>query len=484
MKIILTLLLTAFTVILFGLKEVKACSCSGKDSPCAEYKDADLLFVGTVSKITVVKDSNGFSNYKAAFLVDEIFKGTNFKQINVQTSTQGTACGYDFEDGQKYLVYGYLDKKTNTFETSICTRTRPLKFGVKDDEVEILRSIARGKVEPRIYGAIYEIVRGIGTHNVEYWTEKERKPLAEVKVIASKDGRTYESITDKDGKFSIKNLEIGKYKISFGIPSTHKLGGDFWDTSIKANNDWYNNPEVEIPESSCPDRLIIETRVDGRIKGRLFDDQGKPVGKDFRISLVTESSAKEEVGDIDAIPAYTDEGGYYEFYGIPPGRYFLGINLDFKPNKDYPYPRTYFPNESDISKAKIIVLSKAEKLNGIDLYLPLQVTEIEIKGKVVGADGKPIKGAIVERYGLYHGKLKETDNYGMSSIKQPTFEGRVETDSNGEFSLKLLKGNKYRLNAYLEKENSYENILEGEDIDIEADENTKPVILILNKKPK
>lgn len=473
----------AFSIIfLFSFENASACSCTGKDSPCAEYKDADLLFVGTVSKITTVKDKFAYS-YNAKFQVENLLKGINIKrkEIEVQTSTQGTACGYRFQEGRTYLVYAYLDEETNIYETSICTRIRFLDYGKVDDEVEVLSSIAKGKLEPRIYGTVYETVREIGIRSVNYQTGEETRPIAGVKVIAQSNGKNYESISDTNGKYSIKNLKSGKYKLKFVIPPTHKLGGDNWDDDTE---DWYKKLEVEFAENDCPDRLNIYTRVDGRIKGRLFDEQGKPVGKDFRVSLVTESTAKEEVGDMDAVPAYTDENGYYEFYGIPQGRYYLGLNLDFKPNKDYPYPRTYFPNENDISKASIIVLSKAEKLSGMDLYLPQKVVEIELKGKVIDANGKPIKGAIVERYGLYYGKLKDTDSYRLRSIKQPTFEGRVETDANGEFTLKLLKGNKYNIHAYLEKEDSYENLLEGEDIDIEVNENIKPIILVLDKKPK
>ena len=476
-------LLTFFGFFFFGSGSVSACSCNGRDTPCVEYKEADLLFVGTVSKITIVKDADGSLDYKAKFSIEEAFKGTKLTHISVQTSTQGTACGYDFEEGERYLVYGYLDEKTKIFQTSICTRTRPLQVAKIDNEVEILRSLAKGKLEPRIYGTVWEIVRGIGIHNIEYWTDKERKPMSGIKVIASAGEKVYESVSDVGGNFSIKNLEKGRYKITFILPSTHKLGGDYWDEATRANRDWYNNPEIEIAEDDCPDGLRIETRIDGRVKGRVFDNKGKPLGKDIRVSLITESSAKNEVGDIDSIPAYTNDAGYFEFYGIPPGRYYLGLNLDFKPNKDFPYPKTYFPNASDITKATIIVLQTAEKRDGLSLYLPMEVPEIELKGKVVDTKGKPIKGAIVERYGLYYGTLKESDDYGMRYIKQPVFEGRIVTDSKGEFVLKLLKGNKYRINSYLEEENSNENLLESEDLDIEITENIKPVTLIL-KKPK
>ena len=71
----------------------------------------------------------------------------------------------------------------------------------------------------------------------------------------------------------------------------------------------------------------------------------------------------------------------------------------------------------------------------------------------------------------------------MKYIKQPTFEGRVETNENGEFSLILLKGNRYRLNPFFPSKNSHKDLLEGAEVDIEVDYGMKPLLLVLDKKP-
>lgn len=475
--------LILFLTLLFTIslaESISACSCMNRDTPCAEFREADLVFVGTVSRIITIKDSDGFSKYKTQFSIEDSFKGTSEKQIDVLTSTQGSACGFHFENYERYLVYAYKDEKSKTFHTSICTRTRPV--GLTDDEVDVLASLAKGKLEPRIYGTVYEIVRGIDPLRTT-WSE-ERKPLAGVKVIATKGEKKHEAVTKADGTFSIKGVVKGIYKISFEIPPTHKLGGDYWDENTTTMTEWYKKPEIEITTNNCPDALLIETRVDGRIKGRIFDSKGISVGEDIRVTLVTKSSAKNDVGDIDSIPAYTDKNGYYEFYGIPPGEYLLGFNVDFKPNKNFPYPRTYYPSTNDISKAAVIFLSAGEKLDGFNLYLPNKVPQVSVKGKVIDVNGNPVKGAIVEKYGLYYSDVKDTDPYSMSYIKQPTFEGREVTNDKGEFTLELLQGNKYRLNAFLEKENSNENLLEGDKVDIEVNSEVKFVTIVLNKKPK
>jgi len=478
-KTLLLFLVPCFLVIVFSSQKAFACSCLGRNTPVTEYKQVDAVFVGTVSKLG--RRDSTFSDLRASFTISEGLKGAGSENIDVYTSSQGTACGFPFEEGSTYLVYAHRDPQTKELSTSICGRTRTLSFGYVDDEVEILRSLSAGKLKPRIYGTVYELTRGLYPLRQDYWAE--RKPMSGVKIVAKKSNETFEAVSDSRGMFSIADLQNGKYRLDFILPPGYKLGGDYWDESTKEERNKYRNIVLAITDSDLPDRLEVETRIDGRITGKVIDVSKKPVGKDVRISLVSKQTAQNEVGDIDYVPAYTDRNGNFEFFGIPPGEYYLGFNLETKPNKNFPYPRTYFPGTSNISDAKLIKLDKASKLDGFVLSLPAKVEEVLVKGKVVDLNSQPVKGAVVERYGLYYGEWKEGEPYSMKSIKQPTFEGRVETNEKGEFSLILLKGNKYRLNPFLPSKNSYKDLLEGEEVDIEVDYDMNPVLLVLDKKP-
>jgi uncharacterized GH25 family protein len=482
MKTILFSLTIFCAIFLFGFETARACSCMERDSAVKAYAKADAVWVGTISNVQPGVGKSAFRDMRATFLVDEALKGKKSEKLDVFTSSQGTACGYPFENGGSYLVYAYRDAETKELQTSICGRTRRLAIGVEEDEIEILRSLSRGILQPRIYGVVYELIRGLYPLREDYW--KVREPMPNVKIIARNGKKAFESVSDSKGRFSIANLQKGKYKLEFIVPAGYKLGGDYWDESSEEERDQYKNIELEISDTDSPDQLTIETRVDGRIKGNVVDENGKPVGKDIMVSLVSKKTVGNEMGDIDYVHAFTDASGDFEFFGIPPGEYYLGFNLETRPNKNFPYPRTYYPAASEISEAKIIVLAKAEKLDGFVLSLPKKVKEVEVKGKVVDAEGNPLKGAVVERYGLYYGEWREGEPYIMKNIKQPTFEGRVETDEKGEFMLKLLKGNKYRINSYLEDKNSNKDLLEGDDVDIEVSENFKPLTIVLDKKTK
>lgn len=473
-------------VILFSFEFVRACECMGTEKPTTEFRKTPVIFVGTVKSVNSV-DSRKFGydynryDLQTTFLIDESFKGAKNREIDIYSSSQGTACGISFQKSEQYLVYAYEDgEKVKHYSTSICTRTGFVEG--KGDEMAVLRSLAKGKFEPRVYGIVYELIRGLYPLRLDYWDE--RRPMAGVKIIAKKGNKRFETVSEADGRFRMLNLERGKYKFEFIAPSNYKIGGDYWDETTEEEKNHYKNIEVEITENDSPDQLTVETRVDGRIKGKVFDQNGKLVGKDVMVSLISKETAEKEVGDIDYVHAYTDSNGTYEFFGIPQGEYYLGLNIETKPHKEFPYPRFYFPNSTDLAKAKVVVLRKGERIEGFNLTLPKPVEEIEVKGKVIDANGNPVKGAFVERYGLYYGEWREGDSYSMKYIKQPSFEGRVETNEKGEFLLKLLKGNKYRLNPFLIDKNSYKDLLQGDELDIEVTENMKPIVLVLDKKPK
>lgn len=475
-----------FCVFVIVQTEVYACSCMEIKKPSTAFQETPLIFVGTVKSVAYADsrelgDEFNFNDQKYTFFVDKALKGVKEDEIDIYTSSQGTACGISFREDGQYLVYAYGGtEERKYYSTSICSRTGSAEE--RADEIAVLHSLAKGKLESRIYGVVYELVRGIYPLREDYW--QSRMVMPGVEVIARRGQKEFKTKSDAKGEFRLIGLPKGKYKLELIPPAKYKLGGDYWDESDEEERDQYKNIEIEISEKDNPEGLTIETRIDGRISGRVFDINGKPAGKDICVTLVSEKTAGKEVGDIDYVPACTDSKGRYEFFGIPQGRYFLGFNIESKPRKEFPYPRSYYPAASDLSKATPIVLGRGEKLGGFDLYLPQRVKEIITRGKVVNSDGNPVKGAIIEQYGLYYGEWKEGEPYSMKYIKQPTFEARVKTDENGEFILKLLKGNKYRLNPFLKEKGSYKTILEGKELDIEVTENIGPIVIVLDKKPE
>lgn len=423
-----------------GLLNVFACSCIRWNKPTVEFRKTPVIFVGTVKVIDSVDSRElgqefNFNERKVVFTVEKPLKGVRKEEIAIYTSSQGTACGYPFQTGSRYLVYAYGgsgDQKI--YSTGICSRTRLAEQ--REDEIAVLESLARGKFEPRIYGRVDEIVRGI------YLGDRaEDLPMSGIRITARGANARYETISDDKGEFRFTKLKPGRYVLNLKIPSTHKLGGDSWDFDEKPDLDF------TITNRDCPDFIVIKTRVDGRIKGRVYDYQGKPVGKDVRVSLITAQTVDKPDDQIEYISESTNKKGYFEFVGIPPGEFYLGINLDVKPHRENPYPKTFYPNVRTSEESVLIKLERGQRLKGFDLILPKPPEMKIIRGRVL-RNGQPVVDATVY----------------VSNRARHDFEDFVwlKTDQNGEFRAKCLKGIAYRFVVYDKDSEGYATVKAGE----------------------
>ncbi|QQS42424.1 MAG: hypothetical protein IPM63_05660 [Acidobacteriota bacterium] len=473
------LLLLLFSSDVFG------CTCGMRGTPTEEFREASVVFVGTAIRATDV-DGETFGKetfrytLRTTFQVDEAFKGLRGGEVDIFTNP-GAGCGISFEIGTKMVVYAYEnDEDRKVLSTSVCSRSSTAED--REDEIALLRSISKGRMVSRIYGTVYELIRGIDLLGADY--PNDRQPMEGVKILARSGSSTFKAVSDAEGTFRIIGVPPGTYSIIVDPPKGYKVGGDNWDESTDEEKNFYRDLRVTITNSDNPDALSIETRVDGRIAGRVFLADGRPAGEDVRVVLITRSTAHLDVGDIESVPAYTNSSGRFEFFGIPPGEYFLGFNIDFSPNKRSPFPRWYYPGLPDHSQTVPIILGRSEKLEGLNLTLPQPVREIRVRGKAVDKEGLPVNGATIEIYGLYQREWQEGDPYSQKYVRQPTFEGRVETDLNGEFELVLLEGNKYRLNPFVTEKGTYKDLMRGVKIEVIAEPGMDPLRVVLDRVPE
>lgn len=84
--------------------------------------------------------------------------------------------------------------------------------------------------------------------------------------------------------------------------------------------------------------------------------------------------------------AKTDAAGYYAFRELPPGNYFIGINLGRSPSFDNPYRRTFFPGTPEFSKAQIIGVGQGQRLTIPGFLIPPRLKTVKITGKIIWSD--------------------------------------------------------------------------------------------------
>src|SRR5215203_2947258 len=100
-------------VLLFGVENIEACTCSGNSTPILEYETTPIVFIGKVKSIAEDKvkiDRFGtqaeIRTGLAAYLdIVEPFKGTKSKEATILTGGGGGDCGYHFRVGETYFVF-------------------------------------------------------------------------------------------------------------------------------------------------------------------------------------------------------------------------------------------------------------------------------------------------------------------------------------------------------------------------------------------
>ncbi|NQX97079.1 MAG: hypothetical protein HRT73_04250 [Flavobacteriales bacterium] len=174
-------------IILISTTAIYACSCIGEVTVNEELKKSDLVIVGTVIDSQIVKfwgdttstktffdmgikqgeidsslsyeywkNNNSFAYFELidfTVIVEKRFKGTRQTDtITVRTGFGGGDCGFNFNVGQRYLIYAeeehrikYSQNKPGRekkeligiYRTNICWRTKPIAIAKK--ELRILK---------------------------------------------------------------------------------------------------------------------------------------------------------------------------------------------------------------------------------------------------------------------------------------------------------------------------------------------------------
>lgn len=181
---------------------VHACQCREREPPCAQYGNADVVFVGSVIQSTVL----GFGpQRKIVFSIERAIKGLSGSTAELMNS--GTSCNYEFALGKTYLVYAYRNPKRNELYSHYCTRTTELA-NAKSDFAFFALTAEKSQL-PRILGVLAD----------------NAKRLRDVSVVASSGGKDYRTTTDNEGWFNLEVPRPSKYRVRISLPLYAAVAG-------------------------------------------------------------------------------------------------------------------------------------------------------------------------------------------------------------------------------------------------------------------
>lgn len=118
----------------FSSSGALACKCMVPKGPIEEMITSHSVFVGTVQDITMVKESentiSSVKGKKVSFNIEEVFKWDTKNAISITTADDSATCGFNFEKGEKYIVYTHNTPEWE--KVSLCSRTTLLNDAEKD----------------------------------------------------------------------------------------------------------------------------------------------------------------------------------------------------------------------------------------------------------------------------------------------------------------------------------------------------------------
>ncbi len=219
------------------------------------------------------------------------------------------------------------------------------------------------------------------------------QPQQTMESESENDGTTPSAKTNENGYFRITGLPAGRYvPISLTPGYIMTKGGTDYTMARGA--------VFHIAEGEVIENFDIELIPGGVITGRVTDSNGRPLVEE-QVQLWwldNDGTQHEQSTRLLRRMLTTDDRGVYRIFGLAEGRYILGAGGRSKGEDGY-VQKTYHPNVTDKSQAKVVEVGAGEEVAGIDINVAEVEKTYRIFGRVVNADdGEPVGGAKVQLY--------------------------------------------------------------------------------------
>jgi hypothetical protein len=240
-----------------------------------------------------------------------------------------------------------------------------------------------GTSEP-ISGAQLTVVRALGPQPLPTSTTPA-VPLGPIPPVT----------TDRQGKFLIRDLDPGSYRIT---AARNGYAKQEYGQRVAGSQ---GTTISVIPGQNLKD-ITFNLTPAGNVSGRVRDFSGEPV-TGLQVQLLRAAYNPQGQRTLQtAGTARTDDRGEYRMYWITPGRYYLSVGIG-PPNvvlnlggatssnevPTKPYPTTYYPGTIDSSKASVIDIPPGAEVSAIDVVMS-QFDLFRVRGRIVdSATGRP-----------------------------------------------------------------------------------------------
>ena len=431
------------SMLLVSIQTVSACSCGANGTVDQEFnKNPNIVVLKVRSVEKAIGEQPRLVNYggikQTTLTVEKVFKGKlNVGQELIFAQGGGADCVWTFTEasiGLEYLFYlgaKPLDDKVNdnviaatgqfprvvpknVWIPSTCSRSGDVKYRAND--LKYLENILKVRGKTRLSGVLTQYI-SVATAD----QESRNDLLAHYKVKITGSSKTIDLTSDSNGAYEIYDLPPGKYKL---LPE--KIGG------YKFSGEKNGSAEVDIQAKKHTEQNF-HFSINNAIRGRVHDANGKLL-KDVCLDLLPARGKKAQYFyEADC----TKEDGSFEFDEIPTGTYVIVVNDDDNISADEPFGTFYYPSAVKREDAVEVTVGPGDFLENLIINAPSTAQTITVKGTIRFENG---------RYNSEDAEFTSVEFFEKNDqgilAEDASADSRGTIDRNGNFSLRILKGQK------------------------------------------
>jgi Carboxypeptidase regulatory-like domain len=251
---------------------------------------------------------------------------------------------------------------------------------------------------------------------------------------------TIASKTTDDGRFELRNVPSGRYKL---VVSRN----GYVETEYGQKKPSDPGAAFTLSPGQTKTDLIFKLIPAAVIAGRVFNEDGEPVPN----ASVTASREAYQEGRKTMTPftqVTTDDLGAFRLFGLPPGRYFVSAmerqwgnvvgDKEFSGSSgqtasEQGYAKTYYPGTSEIARASAINVKVGDEVPGTDIPLK-QVLVHRIRGRVLNQITQN-PGQAMEVLLIARAKKQDWDFGGQTEVKKADGSFEVSNVVPGPYTL-------------------------------------------------
>ena len=327
----------------------------------------------------------------------------------VPSGDGGGSCIYEFEAGQRYLVFAYLDPSNGRVRVSLCSATH--KWDGSGNDAAFLASLSRPATGGQVFGTVRRFTRSGGGI-----PDKDEIPFVTSVHLQTPAG--VQSARSDGGDYRFEGLTPGAYVLTIDTPDGYVAYPATAQLEILDNRGCASQP--------------FSLTDNGRIAGRLLNFKGDPPSG-LNVEVVTAGNIPVPRG-ISPRTAMVADDGSFEAGELPPGDYVVGVNLLDLPNPGVPYARVLYPR-SAIPGTGIVTVKAGERVDLGTWQLPGAAPAWVVSGVVEWEDQRP--AANIE--------IRALDVTGERASNYQA--GRAVSGADGRFVIALWQGHRYRFVA-------------------------------------